>query len=959
MRCFESERRALLKLKDEFVDEDGRLSSWGAGENGRECCEWSGVHCHNRTNHVTQLNLGGDRFTWPLQGMISIWLLELKHLTYLNLSNNYFGGSNIPAFLGSFEKLRYLDLSYASLSGHIPRSVGNLSELIYLDFSKNYGLYSGNLHWISRLGSLRYLNLGYVDLGIASNWLQTISKLTSITELHFESCSLQDIHPSSLPSINASSAPLAILDLSRQYEISSSILEWFLNFSTSLSFIDLSMNNITSLNHAYAFDHNQIFLAHLDLYDNSIEGGIPKSFGNMSSLMYLNLDSNLLTAPLSELMTNLSGPLEKKLQHLGLGDNMISGSLPDFSRFPFLQELILSDNHLNGSFAKDYLNLPSNLRILDLSSNNFVGTIPDLTIFPFLQRLYLDHNMFHGQVKESIGCMATLEDLFLGSNLLEGIITEVHLFNLSRLEGLDLSYNERLNVNCSPHWIPPFQLSALRLSKCNIGPRFPQWLESQTNLDDLDISFSHIADTIPSWFGDLISGISYLKASNNRIHGVLDNITSLYRIQGEVLDLSRNKFTGEATFLCHYQQWKLIDVSDNLFFGHMPNCLADSTSLRFLNAANNLFSGKIPDSFLPSCSLSVLNLRNNSFSGGIPTSLSNCKELEVMDLGENTLTSGIPAWIGDSLSSLIVLSLRFNKFHGIIPWSICDLQNVRVLDLSSNKISGLIPNCFYNLTAMAEKSKPQTSSIRSWILSHLGAGVMYGSLLDGVYFMWKGQEVNYVNRWIPVELIDLSNNNLTGDIPSEITKLAALVALNLSRNNLTGFIPENIGLMKSLDSLDLSRNHLSGGIPTSLSELSFLGIMNLCYNYLSGKIPLQLLKFDESSYRGNSGLCGRPILNKSCPGEDREINRQDSNFDDDHGKHEDDEFITKGFYVCMGAGFVVGFWGIFGTILLNRSARFAYFKWLNTIGDFIYVKVELNKARLREMFPKLAMVSKL
>ncbi|XP_073120048.1 receptor-like protein EIX1 [Henckelia pumila] len=888
IRCSERERRALLALKHELVDEHGRLSSWGAGKNKRECCNWTGVRCDNVTNHVTRLNLRGPPgFKFyapiaPLKGNISPSLLELKHLTYLDLSHNDFGRSRFPELITSLNKLNYLNLSNTNFSkSSIPPSVGNLSELVYLDLSWN-GFHSDNLGWLSHLGSLKYLNLGGVFLQNATNWLQSISKLNSIVELRLSNSLFPNILYTSLPSINASTQ-LAVLDLSRNFaDISYATILWFLNFSHSLTFVDLSFNSITGPL-PNAFD-NQMSLVHLDLSYSGLEHGIPKSFGNMSSLAHLSLLGNGLTAQLSGLMNNLSGLAEENLQYLNLRYNSLSGSIPDFSRFFKLKQLLLTRNKINGSIPKGYLSIPL-LIDLDLSFNNITGTIPDLGFSPFLKTLYLNKNMFNGALTESIGGLSEADALFLGSNNLEGVVTESHLFNLSRLKVLDLSFNSLLVVNCSPHWIPPFQLRSISLSQCKIGPQFPHWLQSQTNLSFLDISFSRIADTIPQWFGNLVSKRINLNASNNQIHGIFPSISSSTSTLpkeneiGTILDLSENKITGQATFLCHNQGWVLIDLSNNLFSGRLPDCFANSTSLQFLNVANNLFFGKIPSSFGSLHVLSLLNLRNNSFSGGIPTSMRNCTNLEMVDLGENRLTGNIPTWLGDNLSLPIVLSLRFNEFHGTIPSSMCNLQRIQVLDLSSNKISGVIPKCLNSFIAMTEVSKP-TRMIpvnTLLILNLMGTSyTSYYSLQYGAYFMWKGKEVTYVNRQIFIGLVDLSNNVLIGDIPSEITKLVALDQLNLSRNNLTGYIPQDIGLMKSLDSLDLSRNQISGIIPTSLSELSFLGVLDLSYNNLYGRIPPQL-KFDESSYTGNSGLCGRPVLNQSCPGDD-DINHQNPNF---------------------------------------------------------------------------------
>ncbi|KAL0360171.1 UNVERIFIED_CONTAM: hypothetical protein Sradi_3701600 [Sesamum radiatum] len=67
--------------------------------------------------------------------------------------------------------------------------------------------------------------------------------------------------------------------------------------------------------------------------------------------------------------------------------------------------------------------------------------------------------------------------------------------------------------------------------------------------------------------------------------------------------------------------------------------------------------------------------------------------------------------------------------------------------------------------------------------------------------------------------------------------------------------------MNVLESLDLSRNQLSGEIPVGLAELSFLAFLDLSFNNLSGNIPsgTQLQGFSASVYAGNDGLCGPPL----------------------------------------------------------------------------------------------------
>ncbi|KAL7219691.1 hypothetical protein ACSBR2_012702 [Camellia fascicularis] len=132
------------------------------------------------------------------------------------------------------------------------------------------------------------------------------------------------------------------------------------------------------------------------------------------------------------------------------------------------------------------------------------------------------------------------------------------------------------------------------------------------------------------------------------------------------------------------------------------------------------------------------------------------------------------------------------------------------------------------------------------------------------YLVTKGSNYQYDKILTLVTSIDLSNNNISGNMSQELTSLLGLLSLNLSGNNLIGMIPKKMGHMVSLKSLDLSKNQLRDQIPPSMSCLPFLNYLNLSRNNLSSKIPLstQLQSFSASSFLGNK-LCGLP-LTKNC-----------------------------------------------------------------------------------------------
>ena len=86
--------------------------------------------------------------------------------------------------------------------------------------------------------------------------------------------------------------------------------------------------------------------------------------------------------------------------------------------------------------------------------------------------------------------------------------------------------------------------------------------------------------------------------------------------------------------------------------------------------------------------------------------------------------------------------------------------------------------------------------------------------------------------------LDLSDNQLTGEVPAVFDILAFLTSLDLSNNQLTGPIPQGLGTLTGLTTLDLSGNALDGEIPHDMGFLSNLTKLRLGGgNTLEGCIP--------------------------------------------------------------------------------------------------------------------------
>ncbi|KAL8146809.1 hypothetical protein AgCh_004518 [Apium graveolens] len=101
----------------------------------------------------------------------------------------------------------------------------------------------------------------------------------------------------------------------------------------------------------------------------------------------------------------------------------------------------------------------------------------------------------------------------------------------------------------------------------------------------------------------------------------------------------------------------------------------------------------------------------------------------------------------------------------------------------------------------------------------------------------------------------LQHNNFSGDIPTSFSPQLSI--LDLSFNSLTGNIPLSIQNWTGLTGLNLQNNSLSGHIPNA--TLPGLRRLNLSNNRLNGSIPSSLQGFPDSSFVGNTFLCGPPL----------------------------------------------------------------------------------------------------
>ncbi|XP_057745426.1 receptor-like protein 18 [Arachis stenosperma] len=225
-----------------------------------------------------------------------------------------------------------------------------------------------------------------------------------------------------------------------------------------------------------------------------------------------------------------------------------------------------------------------------------------------------------------------------------------------------------------------------------------------------------------------------------------------------------------------------------------------------------------------------LNLSYNQIQGTVSKWISRLDSLDYLDISHNFLTN-FEGPLQNRTHNLYSLYLQFNKLQEQIPGF---LHYASFVDYSSNNFSFVIP---------AD-------------IGHYMSDIFYVSLANNSF---HGSIPHSLCNASNLQVLDLSNNKISGKVPQYISKNWKAMMSNVGEDQSkvehldfpVGDIyyqdsitvtskGQQIVLVKILTtfiSIDFSHNQFEGPIPKELMDLNALYVLNLSSNGLSGRIP--------------------------------------------------------------------------------------------------------------------------
>jgi Leucine-rich repeat (LRR) protein len=269
------------------------------------------------------------------------------------------------------------------------------------------------------------------------------------------------------------------------------------------------------------------------------------------------------------------------------------------------------------------------------------------------------------------------------------------------------------------------------------------------------------------------------------------------------LDLSANRLLGtvpQEVFQLPYVE--VIDVRDNPDVSISFEGIGDAQYLKALAFSNT--NVKSLDGIGAAKQLNTLHITSLGITGALPLELFDLTNLVGLYANYNKFSGSLPSQIGQ-LRYLTELYLFDSELTGQIPSEIGLLSNIQVLTLAENAFGGTLPTEFNKCTQLT------TLAVNRAFGQEKGPGISGG--LPSFSGMTQMADLR------------LQNQMFSGPIPSDFLSSAPqqeVVKVELTNNQLTGSVPSGLADLKRLN-LFIADNQIVSVPETLCSNADWMG----------------------------------------------------------------------------------------------------------------------------------------